>query len=82
MLAHTVFTLTYIYHLTDLDTDSMFPVSLSEDDPERPVELVTTVLGSCVQGLLKCVDLTWRQMHNNDLLQDVSILSLPVFHYV
>lgn len=31
-------------------------------DPERPPELITVVLRSFVQGLLKCCDLTWRQL--------------------
>lgn len=71
MLAHTVFTLKYIYHLPDIDSDSIIPIFLSETDPERPVELITTVLGNCVGGILKCIDLTGRQLHNNDSMQDV-----------
>ncbi|KAF6764625.1 Mak10 subunit, NatC N-terminal acetyltransferase-domain-containing protein [Ephemerocybe angulata] len=70
MLAHTVFTLTYIYHLSDIETDSMLPAFLTESDPDRPIELITCVLGPCVQGLLKCVDLTWRDLQNNDLIED------------
>lgn len=73
MLAHTVFTLAYVFHLGDIESDAMFPVFLTEDNPERPIELITSILGPCVQGLLKSVDLTWREMHNNDLIEDVGL---------
>lgn len=73
MLSHTVFTLNYMHHLADIETDTMFPVFLSENDPERPIELITTILRPCVQGLVKSIDLTWREMHNNDLIEDVSL---------
>jgi hypothetical protein len=44
---------------------------LSKIDPERPPELITVVLGACVVGLIKCIDLAWLEMHNNELIQDV-----------
>lgn len=76
MLAHTVFTLNYIHHLSDIEADTMFPVFLSENDPERPIELITTVLRPCVQGLVKSIDLTWREMQNNELIEDVGVSTL------
>ncbi|PPQ78350.1 hypothetical protein CVT25_011633 [Psilocybe cyanescens] len=60
-LAHTVHTLLYVHHLRDIDPDVLVP-STSETDPSRPIELVTVVLRSAVQGLLKCCDLTWREL--------------------
>lgn len=77
MLAHTVFTLAYIFHLPEIETGSMIPAFLSECDPKRPIELITGVLGPCVEGLLKCVDLAGRELHNNESIQDVSYLYSP-----
>ena len=75
MLAHTVFTLTYIYELGVIDDDYRLPDYLTEEDPQRPIELITGVLGPCIHGVLKCVDLTWRELRNNELIHDVSFPS-------
>ncbi|KAJ2927115.1 hypothetical protein H1R20_g10015, partial [Candolleomyces eurysporus] len=69
MLAHTVLTLTYIYELGVIDADYLSEY-ISEEDPERPVELIVGILGPYIQGLLKCVDLTWRELRNNELIHD------------
>lgn len=61
-LAHTVHTLLYAHHLSDLDPDVLIELSPSERDPARPRELITIVLRSAVQGLLKCCDFTWREL--------------------
>ncbi|KAF5318081.1 hypothetical protein D9619_012186 [Psilocybe cf. subviscida] len=60
-LAHTVHTLLYTHYLSLIDPDHFIMTSYAVD-PERPPELITVVLRSCVQGLLKCCDLTWRQL--------------------
>ena len=52
---------------------------ITKADPTRPLELVTVVLGACVVGLIKCVDLAWLEMHNNELIQDVCAASAPSF---
>jgi hypothetical protein len=75
MLAHTVFTLTYIYELGVIDEDYRLSDFLTEEDPQRPIELITGVLGPYIQGVLKCVDLTWRELRNNELIHDVSFHS-------
>ncbi|KDR82005.1 hypothetical protein GALMADRAFT_221894 [Galerina marginata CBS 339.88] len=61
-LAHTVHTLLYIHHLREIDPDVLVSPSTMGNDPSRPIELVTIVLRSAVQGLLKCCDLTWREL--------------------
>ncbi|KAJ2914192.1 hypothetical protein MD484_g6206, partial [Candolleomyces efflorescens] len=70
MLAHTVFTLTYIYELGVIDDDYRLSDFFPEEDPQRPIELITGVLGPYIQGVLKCVDLTWRELRNNELIHD------------
>lgn len=71
LLPHTVFTLQYIHHLRDIEPELTPWQLLSKTDPQRPPELITVVLGACVVGLIKCVDLAWLEMHNNELIQDV-----------
>lgn len=71
VLPHTVFTLLYVHHLRDIDPD-MVPF-LSSSDPSRPLELVTVVLRAAVAGLLKCCDLSWRELSAGGL-HDVSLL--------
>ncbi|KAF8959765.1 Mak10 subunit, NatC N-terminal acetyltransferase-domain-containing protein [Flammula alnicola] len=61
-LAHTVHTLLYVHHLSDIDPDVIPSQSTLANDPSRPIELVTIVLRSAVQGLLKCCDLAWREL--------------------
>ncbi|KAF8162736.1 Mak10 subunit, NatC N-terminal acetyltransferase-domain-containing protein [Crassisporium funariophilum] len=73
-LAHTVHTLLYVHHLSDMDPDiivipspptmplGLASASTNNHDSSRPIELITIVLRSAVQGLLKCCDLTWREL--------------------
>ncbi|EAU81853.1 hypothetical protein CC1G_06064 [Coprinopsis cinerea okayama7 len=70
LLPHTIFTLQYVHCLTDIEPDMMSWKILSDVDHTRPLELVTVVLGSCVQALLKCCDLTWNEMQNNEMIHD------------
>ena len=59
-LAHTVYTLLCVHHVADMEVDLVS--SDAPQDPSRPIHLVTTVLRSAVQGMLKCCDLTWREL--------------------
>ncbi|KAH6919217.1 Mak10 subunit, NatC N-terminal acetyltransferase-domain-containing protein [Coprinopsis sp. MPI-PUGE-AT-0042] len=70
LLPHTVFTLQYVHHLRDIEPELTPWQLFTKVDPERPPELITVVLGACVVGLIKCVDLAWLEMHNNELVQD------------
>ena len=69
LLSHTVFTFLYVHHLPEIEPD-LLP-STSGHDPLRPRELVTLVLRSAVQGLLKSCDLSWRELSKGGM-QDVS----------
>ncbi|KAJ3500829.1 hypothetical protein NLJ89_g9616 [Agrocybe chaxingu] len=60
-------------------------------DPTRPIELVTLVLQAAVQGLLKCCDLTWRELAKGPLYDtedwqgdkcEVSLLEGVPTHFV
>ncbi|KAJ3569987.1 hypothetical protein NP233_g4697 [Leucocoprinus birnbaumii] len=61
-MSHTVLTLLYIYHLDYIDPELVQIPFLNLEDPYRPAELITVVLRAAVAGLLKCCDLTWREM--------------------
>ncbi|PFH53575.1 hypothetical protein AMATHDRAFT_73372 [Amanita thiersii Skay4041] len=68
LLSNTVFTFIYVHELPNFEPD-FEPILLpSSQDPSRPIELVTLVLRSAVQGLLKCCDLTWRELSSGGML--------------
>ncbi|KIL68496.1 hypothetical protein M378DRAFT_71592 [Amanita muscaria Koide BX008] len=68
VLSHTVFTLVYIHELPNLEPDFTMNLTTQLQDPFRPTELITIVLRSAVQGLLKCCDLSWRELSSGDML--------------
>ncbi|KAG5721407.1 N-alpha-acetyltransferase, 35 NatC auxiliary subunit [Termitomyces sp. T112] len=61
-LCHSVFTLLYIHALSGIDPEFVDPHALTSFGPSRPPELVYYVLRSWVMGLLKCCDLSWREL--------------------
>src|SRR6266545_3372438 len=68
ILAHTVYTLLYVHHLQDIDPDVVLKwMPKFTYDHRRPIALITIVLRTAVQALLKCVDLTWRELANGDM---------------
>jgi len=75
-LAHTVYTLLYVHHVADMEMDLVSAAALQ--DPSRPIHLVTTVLRSAVQGILKSCDLTWRELARGNTY-DVRPPSFPHF---
>ncbi|KAJ8093388.1 N-alpha-acetyltransferase, non-catalitic subunit [Marasmius tenuissimus] len=64
-LSHTVFTLQYVHSLQEIDPD-LLPYLLNAD-LQRPIELITVVLRAFVSGLLKCCDLSWRELARGSL---------------
>ncbi|KAF9460883.1 Mak10 subunit, NatC N-terminal acetyltransferase-domain-containing protein [Collybia nuda] len=70
LLSHTIFTLLYTHQLAEIEVDFMPPPQTTESDYTRPPELVYVVLRPCVMGLLKCCDLSWRELSKN-AVQDV-----------
>ncbi|KAF9441565.1 hypothetical protein P691DRAFT_779764 [Macrolepiota fuliginosa MF-IS2] len=61
-MSHTVLTFLYIHHLYSMDPDLAPPQFFNSADQGRPPELVMLVLRAAVAGLLKCCDLTWREL--------------------
>ncbi|KAK7035942.1 Mak10 subunit, NatC N-terminal acetyltransferase-domain-containing protein [Favolaschia claudopus] len=59
-LAHTVFTCLYALVAPDLHPD-MMPCDIP-NDPSRPVSLIPVVLRASICGMLKCCDLSWREL--------------------
>ncbi|KAK7688903.1 hypothetical protein QCA50_007594 [Cerrena zonata] len=60
-LSQTVYTLLYVHHMTTIDPDFLLQVPLN-DGSERPIGLVTIVLRAAVMAMLKCCDLSWREL--------------------
>ena len=67
-LSQTVYTLLYVHHLAGMDPDLMhFP---QNGQTQRVHEgLITMVLRPAVIGLLKCCDLSWREMSKGKVLE-------------
>ncbi|KAG6827820.1 hypothetical protein H0H92_010336 [Tricholoma furcatifolium] len=61
-LCHSVFALLYIHVLPDIDLEFVDPQVLLDFDASRRPELIFQVLRSWVMGLLKCCDLSWREL--------------------
>ena len=59
-LTQTVYTLLYVHYLDDLNPD--FIGEPAYPDPQRPQELITSVLRASVMALLKSCDLSWREL--------------------
>ncbi|KAJ7778820.1 Mak10 subunit, NatC N-terminal acetyltransferase-domain-containing protein [Mycena maculata] len=59
-LAHTVFTCLYALVLSEMHPEDM-PYRLN-NDALRPPELIPVVLRASICGLLKCCDLSWREL--------------------
>jgi len=68
VLSHTVFTLLYVHHLEGISPEIVMKWHSSfEYDHRRPLVLITVVLRTAVQALLKCIDLSWRQLANGGM---------------
>ncbi|KAL1746476.1 Mak10 subunit, NatC N-terminal acetyltransferase-domain-containing protein [Schizophyllum fasciatum] len=89
-LAHTVFTFLYAHALEILNPD-FIPYDELQEDPARPLPLITIVLRAYVMGLLKCCGMAWTQLSTS--LQedtedwqsdkcDVSLLEIIQLPYV
>ncbi|KAG6916900.1 hypothetical protein DXG01_004733 [Tephrocybe rancida] len=61
-LCHSVFTLLYVHAMAGIDPEYVTAQDLAAFDSSRPPELVFQVLRSWVMGLLKCCDLSWREL--------------------
>ncbi|KAJ8591458.1 Mak10-domain-containing protein [Rhizopogon salebrosus TDB-379] len=66
-LSQAVFSFLYVHSLKEIDTDLVPGGSPSRADSLRPPELITVVLRAAVIGLLKCCDLTWRELNKGNV---------------
>ena len=73
-LTQTVYTLLYVHYLDDLNPD--FIGEPAYPDPERPQELITSVLRASVMALLKSCDLSWRELSKG---KDYDVRHLELF---
>ncbi len=69
-LPQTIYSCLYVHYLADIDPE-VFPFQ-EPPCPEsaRPPALVTVVLRAVITALLKCCDLSWREL-NRGRLHDV-----------
>ncbi|KAG6330036.1 hypothetical protein ID866_9056 [Astraeus odoratus] len=66
-LSQTVFSCLYVHALNDLDPDVVSREKLRDTDKARPVELITVILKASILGLLKCCDLSWRELSKGNV---------------
>ncbi|OAX36010.1 Mak10-domain-containing protein [Rhizopogon vinicolor AM-OR11-026] len=66
-LSQTIFSFLYVHSLKDIDPDLVPGGSPPHADKQRPPELITVVLRAAVMGLLKCCDLTWRELNKGNV---------------
>ncbi|KAL4265808.1 MAK10 family protein [Pleurotus pulmonarius] len=63
-LPHSILTIQYVHRLSDMDPELLYLRSaVVQEDPERPLELITVVLRSFMSGLMKCCDFSWRRLN-------------------
>ncbi|EIN07974.1 hypothetical protein PUNSTDRAFT_135491 [Punctularia strigosozonata HHB-11173 SS5] len=67
-LSQTIYTCLYVHNLEDLDPECLPLELVLQEDPARPWSLVTFVLRAGVVGLIKCVDLAWRELSKGRVL--------------
>ncbi|KAG1749555.1 Mak10 subunit, NatC N-terminal acetyltransferase-domain-containing protein [Suillus lakei] len=66
-LSQTIFSFLYVHSLKEIDPDLIPGGSSPRSDSLRPPELVTVVLRAAVLGLLKCCDLSWRELNKGNV---------------
>lgn len=76
-LSQTVYTLLYVHSLQDINPDLLASQYFYENDPKRPMQLITLVLRPAIFALLKSCDLAWREM-SKKRVHDVSDSLYPM----
>ncbi|KIJ63356.1 hypothetical protein HYDPIDRAFT_113345 [Hydnomerulius pinastri MD-312] len=64
-LSQTIFSFLYVHSLREIDPD-LIPGDEIQNSM-RPLELITVVLRASVFGLLKCCDLSWRELNKGNV---------------
>ncbi|KAG2073488.1 Mak10-domain-containing protein [Suillus decipiens] len=65
--SQTIYSFLYVHSLKEIDPDLIPGGSLSRSDNLRPPELITVVLRAALLGLLKCCDLSWRELNKGNV---------------
>jgi hypothetical protein len=66
-LSQTIYSFLYVHSLKEIDPDFAFGGSSPRSDSLRPPELITVVLRAALLGLLKCCDLSWRELNKGNV---------------
>jgi N-alpha-acetyltransferase 35, NatC auxiliary subunit len=69
-LPQTIFSCLYVHYLADIDPEVFRFQEPPHQESARPLALVTVVLRAAITALLKCCDLSWREL-NRGRLHDV-----------
>ncbi|KAN0109790.1 Mak10 subunit, NatC N(alpha)-terminal acetyltransferase domain containing protein [Russula decolorans] len=66
-LPQTIYSCLYVHYLADIDPE-VFPFQEPpHQESARPLALVTVVLRAAITALLKCCDLSWRELNRGRL---------------
>lgn len=66
-LSQTIFSFLYVHSLRETDPDLISVDDSRANDSLRSLELITVVLRASVFGLLKCCDLSWRELNKGNV---------------
>lgn len=66
-LSQTIYSFLYVHSLKEIDPDLVPGGLLPRSDSLRPPELITVVLRAALLGLLKCCDLSWRELNKGNV---------------
>ncbi|KAG1856630.1 Mak10 subunit, NatC N-terminal acetyltransferase-domain-containing protein [Suillus subalutaceus] len=66
-LSQTIYSFLYVHSLKEIDPDLVPGGSPPRSDNLRPPELITVVLRAALLGLLKCCDLSWRELNKGNV---------------
>ncbi|KAG0694642.1 Mak10 subunit, NatC N-terminal acetyltransferase-domain-containing protein [Suillus ampliporus] len=66
-LSQTIFSFLYVHSLKEIEPDLIPGGSPPCSDSLRPPELISVVLRAAVFGLLKCCDLSWRELNKGNV---------------
>jgi hypothetical protein len=66
-LSQTIYSFLYVHSLKEIDPDLVLGGSSPRSDSLRPPELITVVLRAALLGLLKCCDLSWRELNKGNV---------------
>ncbi|KAH7890082.1 Mak10 subunit, NatC N-terminal acetyltransferase-domain-containing protein [Phlebopus sp. FC_14] len=66
-LSQTIFSFLHVHSLRETEPDFIPRDQVRYTDQRRPLELITVILRASVLGLLKCCDLSWRELDKGNV---------------